>query len=275
MERSTTMLGASEAMRAVEREIAVAAGCGPKVLLTGESGVGKELVARLIHERGHRRSAAFVRMDCAGLPETLLESELFGHVRGSFTSVHKGTIFMDEIGELSLRKQAMLLRFLETGEIQRVGADRSQPSLDVRVIAATHRDLVARVADQRFRDDLFYRLNVIHIVVPPLRERRDDIPYLLRHFLETFSNMHRLPIPEITTDASHRLLAYDWPGNVRELRNAAERLVVGGGTGRVDVGPLPLEGGWKRRSMHVTAESPRGTTRGQLRSNREVSCVSD
>jgi DNA-binding NtrC family response regulator len=147
--------------------------------------------------------------------------------------------------------------------------------LDVRVIAATHRDLVARVADQRFRDDLFYRLNVIHIMVPPLRERRDDIPYLLRHFLETFSNMHRLPIPEITTDASHRLLAYDWPGNVRELRNAAERLVVCGGNGRVDVGALPLAGGPERRSMHVAAETPRGTTRRQLRSNREVSCVSD
>lgn len=271
MERFATMLGAGEAMRAVEREIAVAAGCGPKVLITGERGVGKELVARLIHERGHRRSAAFVRMDCAGLPETLLESELFGHVRGSFTSAHKGTIFMDEIGELSLRKQAMVLHFLES-EIQRVGADRSQPSLDVRAIAATHRDLVA---DQRFRDDLFYRLNVIHIVIPPLRERRDDIPYLLRHFLQTFSNMHRLPIPEITTDASHRLLAYDWPGNVRELRNAAERLVVGGGNNRVDVWALSLEGERERRSMHVTAESPRGTTRGRLRSNREVSCVSD
>jgi transcriptional regulator with GAF, ATPase, and Fis domain len=250
---TTTMLGASAAMRAVEREISMAAGCGAKVLITGESGVGKELVARLIHEKGHRSSAPFVPMNCAGLPDTLLESELFGHVRGSFTgayrdkrgrleAAHKGTIFMDEIGEMSLRMQAMLLRFLETGEIQRVGADRSMPPLDVRVIAATHRDLVAKVTDQSFREDLFYRLKVMHIDVPPLRDRRDDIPCLLRHFLSTFSNMYRLPIPEIVPDALERLLTYNWPGNVRELKNVAERLVVSGGTsGLVGVGSLPTE----------------------------------
>jgi DNA-binding NtrC family response regulator len=274
METSTTMLGTSAAMRAVEREISVAAGCGAKVLITGESGVGKELVARLIHERGHRASAPFVPMNCAGLPDTLLESELFGHVRGSFTgayrdkrgrleAAHKGTIFMDEIGEMSLRMQAMLLRFLETGEIQRVGADRSLPALDVRVISATHRDLVARVADQSFREDLFYRLKVVHIEVPPLRDRRDDIPSLLRYFLEMFSNVHRLPKPEIAPVALQRLLTYDWPGNVRELKNVAERLVVhGGGDGHIDVRTLPMEIAQERRTTAMaTSTQPRGEQR--------------
>jgi transcriptional regulator with GAF, ATPase, and Fis domain len=220
-------------------------------------------------------------MNCAGLPDTLLESELFGHVRGSFTgayrdkrgrleAAHKGTIFMDEIGEMSLRMQAMLLRFLETGEIQRVGADRSLPPLDVRIVAATHRDLVARVADQSFREDLFYRLNVVHIEVPPLRERRDDITLLLRYFLETFSGMHRLPIPEVTPEALQRLLTYSWPGNVRELKNVAERLVVSGGRdGRVEVSSLPLEIGHARNHTAPAASSTEPV--GEQRLNRLLS----
>src|SRR5262245_39287501 len=264
---STTMLGASAAMRAVEREISVAAGCSAKVLITGESGVGKELVAHLIHTRGQRRIAPFVPINCAGLPDALLESELFGHVKGSFTgayrdkrgrleAAHNRTIFMDEVGEMSLRMQAMLLRFLETGEIQRVGAERSLPPLDVRVIAATHRDLVARVADQSFREDLFYRLKVVHINVPPLRERREDIPSLLRYFLEMFSNVHRLPKPDIAAVALQRLLTYGWPGNVRELKNVAERLVVhGGGDGLIDVRSLPLEIAQERRTTPVASSA--------------------
>jgi DNA-binding NtrC family response regulator len=276
MEMSSTMLGASAAMRAVEREISVAAGCSAKVLITGDSGVGKELVAHLIHTRGRRAASAFVPINCAGLPDTLLESELFGHVKGSFTgafrdkrgrldAAHNGTIFMDEVGEMSLRMQAMLLRFLETGEIQRVGADRSLPPLDVRVIAATHRDLGARVADQTFREDLFYRLKVVHIHVPPLRERRDDIACLLRHFLGVFSNVHRLPQPEITPEALQRLLDYDWPGNVRELKNVAERLIVGGGDGRVDVRTLPAEVAQERR---VTPVARSAEPLGEQRLNR-------
>jgi two-component system response regulator AtoC len=270
---TTTMLGASAAMRAVEREIAVAAACGAKVLITGESGVGKELVARLIHERGQRRTASFVPMNCAGLPDSLLESELFGHVRGSFTgayrdkrgrleTAHRGTIFMDEIGEMSLRMQAMLLRFLETGEIQRVGADCSLPPLDVRVISATHRDLLAGVADQSFREDLFYRLNVVHIEVPPLRARRDDIALLLRHFLQTFSEVHQLPVPEICPATLQRLRAYEWPGNVRELKNVAERLVVSSGRdGRADVSSLPLEIARGRCSTPRSSAEPPGEQR--------------
>jgi DNA-binding NtrC family response regulator len=252
MEKSTVMLGTSAAMRSVEREIDVAAGCGAKVLVTGESGVGKELVARLIHERSRRRATRFVAINCAGLPETLLESELFGHVRGSFTGAyrdkrgwlemaHGGTIFMDEIGEMSLRMQAMLLRFLETGEIQRVGSERPLPPLDVRVIAATHRNLAQHVNEKSFREDLYYRLKVIQIEVPPLRDRRGDIPGLLAHFLSMFSETHRLPVPDITPDALERLTTYDWPGNVRELKNVAERMVVGSHDGTIGVGSLPHE----------------------------------
>jgi DNA-binding NtrC family response regulator len=252
LDKATVMLGTSAAMRAIEREIDVAGACSAKVLITGESGVGKELVARLIHEGSARRANKFVAINCAGLPDSLLESELFGHVRGSFTgayrdkkgwleAAHGGTIFLDEVGEMSLRMQAMLLRFLETGEIQRVGSDRALPPLDVRVIAATHRNLAECVKDRTFREDLYYRLNVVHIEVPPLRDRRGDIPVLLNHFLSTFSTTHRLPMPEISADALQRLALYDWPGNVRELKNVAERLVVGSRSGRIETTSLPSD----------------------------------
>jgi DNA-binding NtrC family response regulator len=252
LDKATVMLGTSAAMRAIEHEIDVAAACTAKVLITGESGVGKELVARLIHQGSARRASQFVAINCAGLPDSLLESELFGHVRGSFTgafrdkkgwleAAHGGTIFLDEVGEMSLRMQAMLLRFLETGEIQRVGSERALPPLDVRVIAATHRNLAECVKERTFREDLYYRLNVVHIDVPPLRERRSDIPVLLNHFLSTFSSAHRLPVPDVATDALERLAGYDWPGNVRELKNVAERLVVGARSGRVDTGTLPSD----------------------------------
>ena len=264
MEKSTVMLGTSAAMQAVEREVAVAAACNAKVLVTGESGVGKELVARMIHEQGIRRVSRLVAINCAGMPDTLLESELFGHVRGSFTgayrdkrgwleTAHGGTIFMDEIGEMSLRMQAMLLRFLETGEIQRVGSDRPLPPLDVRVIAATHRNLQQHVSDKTFREDLYYRLNVIHIDVPPLRERRGDIPGLLSHFLRIFSDAHRMPAPVVGAEALQRLINYDWPGNVRELKNVAERLVVGSRSGRIDIGVLPSEVAGRPNPPTVTA----------------------
>jgi DNA-binding NtrC family response regulator len=250
LDKSTVMLGTSAAMRAIEREIDVAAGCSAKVLITGESGVGKELVARLIHEGSARRANKFVAINCAGLPDSLLESELFGHVRGSFTgayrdkkgwleAAHGGTIFLDEVGEMSLRMQAMLLRFLETGEIQRVGSERALPPLDVRVVAATHRNLSECVRERTFREDLYYRLNVVHIEVPPLRERRGDIPVLLKHFLSMFSSAHRLPVPEVAADAMQRLASYDWPGNVRELKNVAERLVVGSRSNRIETASLP------------------------------------
>ena len=274
LDKSTVMLGTSAAMRAIEREIDVAGGCSAKVLITGESGVGKELVARLIHEGSARRAAKFVAINCAGLPDSLLESELFGHVRGSFTGAyrdkkgwlemaHGGTVFLDEVGEMSLRMQAMLLRFLETGEIQRVGSERALPPLDVRVIAATHRNLAECVKDRTFREDLYYRLNVVHIEVPPLRDRRGDIPVLLNHFLSTFSTAHRLPVPEVAPDAMQRLASYDWPGNVRELKNVAERLVVGSRSGRIETTSLPSDvssrgsqGAAPRSDAALTTSSP-------------------
>jgi transcriptional regulator with PAS, ATPase and Fis domain len=246
------LLGVSAAIRNVEEEIDYAARSGAKVLITGESGVGKEVVARLIHARGARHSAALVAINCAGIPDSLLESELFGHVRGSFTDAHRdkagllerahgGTVFLDEIGEMSLRMQALLLRFLETGEIQRVGSDRHMPHLDVRVIAATHRRLINLVAEKTFREDLYYRLNVMHIEVPPLRERREDILILMRHFIESFSETYKLPLPEITADAMRHLTDYHWPGNVRELRNVAERLILRSATRCDDVEILMRE----------------------------------
>src|SRR5687768_9704556 len=188
------LLGESPAIVSLRREIEAAARTDAKVLVLGETGSGKEVVARLIHEYSARASRAFVAVNCSGIPETLLESELFGHMRGSFTGAYRdkpglvrqadrGTLFLDELGEMSLRMQATLLRFAETGEIQPVGADSISGRTDVRLIAATNRDLQSRVRDGAFREDLYYRLNVIQIWVPPLRERREDIVLLLEHYL--------------------------------------------------------------------------------------------
>jgi DNA-binding NtrC family response regulator len=251
-ERPEPLIGASVAIRTVQEEAEYAAQSDAKVLLTGESGVGKEVVARLIHSKSRRSHAAFVTMNCAGVPESLLESELFGHVRGSFTGAfrdragllemaHGGTIFMDEIGEMSPRMQALLLRFLEGGEVQRVGAERRVAPVNVRVIAATNRRLLERIAEGAFREDLYYRLNVIHIPIPPLRERREDIPLLLRHFLQQFGARYGVSVPEISVEALARLDAHDWQGNVRELRNVCERLVLRPRTGPIGVEDIPRE----------------------------------
>ena len=212
MKKAMTLVGVSAAIRGVEEEIDHAARCDAKVLITGESGVGKEIVARLIHEGSARSRGPLITINCAGFPDSLLESELFGHVKGSFTDAHRdkrgwletangGTIFMDEVGEMSLRMQALLLRFLETGEIQRVGSDRRLPPVDVRVVTATHRRLVEHIADKTFREDLYYRLNVVHIEVPPLRERREDVVVLINHFLHMFCESYQLPVPEVTPEA--------------------------------------------------------------------------
>ena len=236
---SASFVGDSLAIRSVREEVRYAAHSDAKVLLTGESGVGKEVVARLVHAQSGRRASAFVAMNCAGLPDSLLESELFGHVRGSFTGAYKGrtglleqadrgTIFMDEVGEMSPRMQTLLLRFFETGEIQRVGGEGLQPRVDARVITATNRNLVDRINTNEFREDLYYRLNVIHIRVPTLREREDDIPLLLCHFLRMYADQYQSVVPHPTADALAHVLEYDWPGNVRELKNVAERLVVRG-----------------------------------------------
>ena len=249
---ATTMIGVSPAIRDIEDEINHAARCSAKVLITGESGVGKEIVARLIHERSARSRSQLVTINCAGFPDSLLESELFGHVKGSFTDAHRdkrgwfeaahgGTIFMDEIGEMSLRMQALLLRFLESGEIQRVGSDRILPSVDVRVLAATHCRLLDHVADKTFREDLYYRLNVVPIELPPLRDRREDIGALVDHFLGIFSHTHRVARPEVDPEALALMLEYQWPGNVRELRNVVERLVLRSHGERTTADMLPIE----------------------------------
>lgn len=233
------LIGRSPAIRLVEEEAGYAARSDAKVLLTGESGVGKEVVARLIHRESARRNATFVTINCAGVPDTLLESELFGHERGSFTGAYRdkpglletadrGTVFLDEVGEMSVRMQGMLLRFLETGELQRVGASRAQRRVDVRVVAATNRNLLDRIREGAFREDLYYRLNVIHIGIPPLRERMDDVLPLMEHFLASFATRSSSSVPVLSDAAKATLGQYNWPGNVRELRNLAERIVVRG-----------------------------------------------
>ena len=252
MTNVTQMVGISSACRAIENEIECASNTDAKVLITGESGVGKEVVAKLIHHRSRRARSPLVTINCAGIPDTLLASELFGHVRGSFTDAYRdkegwleqangGTIFMDEIGEMSTQMQSLLLRFLENGEIQRVGSERRTTSVDVRVITATNRRLLERVATGEFREDLFYRLNVVHIEIPPVRERREDIPVLLAHFLRECSLTHRVELPELSPDAQAQLEAYGWPGNVRQLRNVVERLVVRAGRGIITSADLPRE----------------------------------
>jgi len=217
-----------------------------KILITGESGVGKDLVASHIHAASSRKGQPFVAVNCAGLSETLLESELFGHVKGSFTGAyrdkpgllqiaHRGTLFLDEVGEMSLRMQALLLRFFENGEIRPVGSDRGQAAkVDVRVIAATNRNLSEMVAAGQFREDLLYRLRVIHLHVPPLRERPQDIRRLVQHFVER-SRQH----VTFTEQALQALEHHRWPGNVRELLNIVEQALWLAPAGLVDVGHLP------------------------------------
>jgi transcriptional regulator with GAF, ATPase, and Fis domain len=230
-----------------------------KVLITGESGVGKDLVARHIHAHSPRRQAAFVAVNCAGLSETLLESELFGHVKGSFTGAyrdkrgklelaHRGTLFLDEVGEMSLRMQALLLRFLENGEIQAVGSDQPAARVDVRVVAATNRNLEDRVVAGQFREDLLYRLRVIHLHVPPLRERPEDVRTLTTHFLERGQH----PIT-FTAEALDAFEHYRWPGNVRELLNVVEQLHWLMPNGVVELEQLPIT---MRSAAGATMPSP-------------------
>src|SRR5688572_1380266 len=248
----SAMIGVSDATRNVLDEADCAARCDAKVLITGESGVGKEIVARVIHQRSTRAHAPLTTINCAGVPDSLLESELFGHIRGSFTDAYRdkigwldqaqtGTIFLDEIGEMSARMQAVLLRFLENGEIQRVGAVKSGVVANVRVIAATNRNLLEQVAAKKFRDDLYYRLNVIHIRIPPLRERPEDVRPLLEHLMQQAAAANRVAVPSFSPEVMARLEAYAWPGNVRELRNIAERLVVRRGGNVVPSSDLPRE----------------------------------
>jgi len=246
------LIGDSAPMRELAEEIDRVAHSDAKVLITGDNGVGKELVAAAVHAKSARAERQMVAVNCAGIPETLLESELFGHVKGSFTGAYRdkpgkieladrGTIFLDEIGEMPLRMQGLLLRFLQTGEIQKVGSNQATVRVNVRVIAATNRDLLQMIEQGNFREDLYYRLNVIRIHVPPLRDRKQDIPTLIDHFLMKFSSdAHRQP-PRLAPEALEVLLHYPWPGNVRELENAIERIVVRGAGEDLAVADLPSE----------------------------------
>jgi two-component system, NtrC family, nitrogen regulation response regulator NtrX len=236
VDRQYTMVGESYAVRQLREQVAMAAPTNGRVLVYGENGTGKELVARTIHAQSRRRAASFVEVNCAAIPEELIESELFGHVRGAFTgavadrrgkfeAADGGTIFLDEIGDMSLKTQAKVLRVLQEQTMEAVGGS-ARITVDARVVAATNKDLPAEIRAGRFREDLYFRLNVIPIFVPPLRERIEDIPRLADHFLAEFSREYGRRLKTFDADARAVLERYGWPGNVRELRNVIERLVI-------------------------------------------------
>jgi DNA-binding NtrC family response regulator len=255
------LVGSGDAMRRIRETIAQIARTDARVLITGESGTGKELVATALHMASQRETGAFVRVNCAAIPRDLVESEMFGHERGSFTGAierrrgrfelaHNGTLLLDEVADLGPEAQAKLLRAIETGSIERIGGERPI-SVNVRVLSATNRDLQTEIRAGRFREDLFYRLNVLRIHLPPLRERREDIPELIGHFLARLHEREGLARPALNRDAFERLCDYAWPGNVRELANVCERLAIlnpGRSIGAGDLAGLLVE------SRSATAE---------------------
>jgi two-component system response regulator PilR (NtrC family) len=243
------IIGQSPNMRSIFELIQTIAPQTSRILITGESGTGKELVARAIHENSQRAQAPFITINCGAFPETLLESELFGYMKGSFTganenrlglfqAAHGGTLFMDEIGNMSLTMQVKLYRVLQEGKVRPIGSTE-ESDVDVRIIAATNKNFEKEIAEGRFREDLYYRLSVIPIQLPPLRERREDIPLLARHFLETFRKVMEKPVESISPEAMSRLESYDWPGNVRELENTMERAVALETTREITLRVLP------------------------------------
>jgi two-component system response regulator HydG len=245
------ILGASRAMEEVLRKIRLVAPTRMNVLITGESGTGKELVARAIHDLSPRAGRPFLPLNCAAIPETLLETELFGHEKGAFTgasasrpgkleSAEGGTLFLDEVGDVSPAIQAKLLRAIEQKEVLRVGSSQVL-HVDVRILAATNRELKALVEEKTFREDLYYRLNVFGIQVPPLRDRREDIPKLAEHFLEALARENAVPRKHLAPAALKALLSYGWPGNVRQLRNAIESAVLVSGGETIEADDLPAE----------------------------------
>ncbi len=265
--RRNVMVGRSEALATLQRTIEKVGATGATVLITGESGSGKELVARAVHDASQRTSAAFVKVNCAAIPEELIETELFGCIRGAYTGADRtregkfmqadcGTIFLDEIGDMSLRVQAKVLRALQEGEIERVG-DATIRRVDVRVLAATNKDLPQEVREGRFREDLFYRLNVVPVTVPPLRDRPDDIPLLANHFLQLYALENDLAPKKLNRSAVERLTRRSWRGNIRELRNIIERLAIlsdGSTIGEADLLRIAPEAG-ADDSTEITVDS--------------------
>jgi len=269
--RFENIIAKSPKMQQIIEVIKVIAKSNATVLITGESGTGKELVARAIHSQSHRKDKPFVAVSCAALPETLLESELFGHERGAFTGAHaqrkgkfetanKGTLFLDEIGEMSANIQVHLLRVLEEKEFTRVGGNELI-KVDVRVISATNKDMKKAVANRQFREDLYYRLNVVTIELPPLRERKEDITLLAQHFLNKFAVENQKEVTDFSPEATDFLLKYEWPGNVRELENAIERAVILAKNSYIEVADLPQE------SLTVARSTPQGESLEEIEIN--------
>jgi transcriptional regulator with GAF, ATPase, and Fis domain len=245
------IIGQSRKMREVFSLVQKVADCDSTILLNGETGTGKGMVARAIHQNSKRNNKPFISINCGAIPENLLESELFGHVRGAFTGATSskqgkfeladgGTILLDEIGDMSSDLQVKVLKVLEEGEFEQVGGAKTI-KVDVRIIAATHRDLSEEVQKGNFREDLYYRLYVIPMMLPSLRDRKSDIPYLISHFLEQSNKKNNRSVQEISEEALGMMMSYSWPGNVRELKNMMERLVVLKGEGRLTVQDLPAE----------------------------------
>lgn len=243
------IIGRTEKMQKVFNMIEKVSDSDSTIMIYGESGTGKELVAKAIHQSSYRRNKPFVSINCGAIPENLLESELFGHVKGAFTGAtaskqgkfalaDKGTIFLDEIGDMSHDLQVKILRILEEREVEQIGGNKSI-KIDVRIIAATHRDLEKEVEKGNFRQDLFYRLHVIPLTLPPLRERNSDIPYIIDHFFTMFNRKKNIDITRISENAMAMMSQYPWPGNVRELRNMVERLMVLKGEGEIVSQDLP------------------------------------
>lgn len=262
-----SIIGDSVPMKALRGQLELMAPTSGRVLIYGESGVGKELVAHALHARSLRANEPFVEVNCAAIPEELIESELFGHVKGSFTGAmadqtgkfqqaDRGTLFLDEVGDMSLNTQAKVLRALEGQRFEPVGSGK-RVEVDVRVIAATNKDLEVEISAGNFREDLFYRLNVIPFFVPPLRSRAEDVPRLAEYFLNEFCQAYARRPKRLTVDAIEALMGYAWPGNVRELRNLMERIVIMHEPARVDTDDLPLPGDVKR----ATTRTPSGEFR--------------
>jgi len=250
------IIGESVPMKALRQQLALMAGTNGRVLIYGESGTGKELVAHAIHASSPRAGEPFVEVNCAAIPEELIESEMFGHNKGSFTSAHEtkigkfqkadgGTLFLDEVGDMSLRTQAKVLRALEEQRFEPIGA-AGPVKVDLRVVAATNKNLEEEIEHGNFREDLFYRLNVIPFAVPPLRDRREDIPLLADHFLREFTTAYGRKPKELTVEAYRVLAEYHWPGNVRELKNLIERIVILNPQVRIDARHIPLQAARKQ-----------------------------
>lgn len=271
------MVGNSPAMQTLLQQIAKVAPTNGRVLITGESGTGKELIARAIHENSLRKSGAFIKVNCAAIPEELIESELFGSERGAYTGAHEtregkfsladgGTLFLDEVGDMSLKVQAKVLRVLQEGEIEKVGGHKTQV-VDVRVVAATNKDLEEEIKAGNFREDLYFRLNVVPIPSLPLRQRKEDVPLLVRRFMELYAEENGTRIKKLSDGALAALAQYDWPGNIRELRNVIERMMIMCSSDVIEASDLPVNVG--RPSFKLPTDIAAGMTLQQAREHIE------